>query len=153
MKTGGWAGWLLGLAGMFSCLRPAGECVMISECREDRPVPERIYFNYSNTDTSSQRDIVLSLRYTEKFGHDRIRFRFECLSPTNRRLSDTLSLELFDPETRRFEDGKIAARYNLERCIVERAVFGERGVYRMTLIPTAASAGVTSVGLVVRKRE
>ena len=153
MERGRWTGWLLGLAGMFSCSQPVGDCVMMSEYREDRPLPERIYFNYSNTDTLSQRDIILSLRYTEKFGYDRVRFRFDCLSPTNRWFSDTLSLELFDPETRRFEDGKMAALYNLERCIVERAVFGERGVYRMTLMPVAVSSGVTSVGLVVRKRE
>ncbi len=145
--------WLSMLAGLCSCLQPLGEYVKIMEYKENTPLPERIYFNYSNSDTLSLKDIVLTLQYTEKYGYDRIRFRVECLSPKNYWWTDTLAFELFDSENRRFEDEKAASRYNWERCIIERALFKELGVYRMTLIPVTEVTGVTAIGLVIKKRE
>lgn len=89
---------------------------------------EPLTFTYSNSDTLSEKNMVLNIRFLDNFPFDRINLEIRTFRPDNVFWTDTLSIPLTDT-TGAWDGKKLISIIDREQTVREGIIFGMQGEY------------------------
>lgn len=149
LRTGVRRGWLL-LAVTAVCAA-AGGCMAHTQCVavdvDSRDWSRPALLSFTNSDTTTLRDLHLFIRCNERFEADSLPLRVMLLSPDSLRFEERFVL--------RTERGELpAARSRVcEAPYRSRVVLPDTGRYRLIIAPETPQNGIEAVGINIVKTE